>query len=104
MFKIYIKVRYIYLLMTTKFTTNKNNKRKRDYFNAYNIITKEMDEVKYLSQQELAEGWRQVIPNRKKKNLIHFNITLPYLPEYLWNKLNKVNIDGEKKYCVIKDG
>lgn len=90
--------------MSTKFSTTKESKRKRDYFTIYNKNTKETEEIKYLSQHELAEGWQQVIPQNNKKNLNHFNVTLAFLPEHLWSKLRKQKKDGEEVYKVVKDG
>jgi hypothetical protein len=50
-----------------------------------------------ISQEEIAEGWKQVY--KKKKNFInHFNIYLSQLPPHLWNKLTI-----EEKYYKAKD-
>jgi hypothetical protein len=89
--------------MSTKYST-KESKRKRDYFSVYNKETQTTEEVKYLSQHELAEGWQQIIPKNGKKNINHFNVTLAYLPENLWSKLRKQNKNGDDVYKVIKDG
>ncbi len=88
-------------------------KRKPNHFFVYNTQQNKYDEIKYISQKELADGFRQVIPNirisrkkeltinNKRKHLInHFSVTLCFLPEYLWKNLM---YDGEG-YRTIKDG
>ena len=81
-------------------------KRKPNHFFVYNNKLCKYDEIKYISQLDLAEGYRQKLPkcnskNIKKKKLInHFSITLCFLPEYLWKELK---YDGEN-YKVIQDG
>lgn len=89
-------------------------KRKPNHFLVYNKKQNMYDEVKYISQKDLAEGYRQVMPNisiskkkelqnnnNKRKHLInHFSVTLCYLPEYLWQALKH---DGES-YNTLKDG
>jgi hypothetical protein len=91
--------------MSTKYSTKTEpNKRKKDYFTIYNNETKTSEEVKFLSQIELAEGWRQNIPSSSKKYIVHFNVTLAFLPEHLWFKLKKINKNGEESYKMIKDG
>lgn len=77
-------------------------KKKPNYFNVYNLKDNKYIEVKYLSQQELAEGWEQIIPYSGEKKLInHFSVTLAFLPKKFWNKLKK---DNSNIYNVIKDG
>jgi hypothetical protein len=88
--------------MSTKYSTIKE--KKKEYFNVFNKDTQLYEQVNYLNQNELANGWRQSIPNNSKKNINHFNITLAFLPEYLWNKLHKYTKDGDDIYKVIKDG
>ena len=88
-------------------------KRKPNHFFVFNKKQNKYDEVKYISQKDLADGFRQVIPkisvskkkelhnNNKRKHLInHFSVTLCFLPEYLWKNLY---YDGEG-YRTIKDG
>ena len=78
-------------------------KRKTNHFFVYNNNTNKYNEVKYLSQTELAEGFRQVMPNcstKVKKLINHFSVTLCFLPEYLWSKLKYI----EDNYKSIKDG
>lgn len=89
--------------MTVKYTTNKDIKKK-DYFNVYNYDLQKYEQINYLSQNDLAEGWQQVIPKNSKKNINHFNVTLAFLPEHLWYKLHKYTKNGEDIYKVIKDG
>lgn len=84
-------------------------KKKPNHFCIYNKQENKYVEVKYLSQQELAEGWHQIIPNYSEKKLVnHFNVTLAYLPEYLWASLRKVPVpdskDNSLMYAVIRDG
>jgi hypothetical protein len=74
--------------------------KKPNYF-----ITSNQLEVKYLTQQEISEGWIQKLPNfSKKKPINHFNVTLAYLPPHLWNKLKKINKNGEETFKTIVDG
>jgi hypothetical protein len=87
-------------------------KRKPNHFFVYNKKDNKYNEIKYISQQDLADGFRQVIPNinisknkelkdNKRKHLInHFSVTLCFLPEYLWKRLY---YEGEG-YKTIKDG
>lgn len=76
-------------------------KRKPNYFIIYDNALKKYKEIKYISQSELAEGYRQIIPTSINKKLInHFSITLCFLPEYLWSRLKYIN----DNYKLIKDG
>ena len=75
--------------------------------------------VNPLSQKELAEGWRLVIPkvtstriklsygNKKvikyKKNYKIFRINLSQLPDHLWGNLNEKYEDGQYSHSVAKD-
>lgn len=80
---------------------NKIPKRKPNHFITYDTNLKKYTEVKYISQSDLAEGYRQIMPKYINKKLInHFSITLCFLPEYLWSRL-KYEKDN---YKVIKDG
>lgn len=80
-------------------------KKKPNYFIVYNKADKQYDEVKFLSQQEIAEGWVQILPQFGDKNLInHFSVTLAFLPEMYWCKIRKYYKNGEEIYKVIKDG
>lgn len=77
-------------------------KRKLNYFYIFNKDKNEYNEIKYLTQQEITEGWVQVIPNTNNNNLInHFSVTLAYLPDVLWSKLIKNN---NNTFNIIKDG
>ena len=87
----------------TKVTNLEIPKRKGNYFFVYEKQTNTYKDIKYLSQTELAEGFRQVIPNcniKLKKLVNHFSITLCFLPEYLWSKLKYI----ADNYKSIKDG
>ena len=80
-------------------------KRKQNHFFVFDKINNKYNEVKYLNQHELSEGYRQIIPQTTNKKLInHFSVTLCYLPEYLWSKLRKYTKNGEESYRSIKDG
>jgi hypothetical protein len=58
-----------------------------------------------LTQQEIADGWIQVLPFFADKNLVnHFSVTLAFLPEMYWPKIKKYYKNGEELYKVIKDG
>ena len=64
-------------------------KKKPNHFIVYKQDNT-FEEVKYLTQNELAEGWEQVVPHYGEKKLInHFSLTLAYLPEKFWSKLRK---------------
>ena len=54
-----------------------------------------------LTQNDLADDWRLVLPKRHKTSTRHhFNIFLAQLPFYLWDKLFKEN---NEYYREIKD-
>jgi hypothetical protein len=78
-------------------------KKRPNYFNVYN--KDKYVEVKYLSQQEIADGWEQVIPYYKDKRLHNqINVTLAFLPEKFWYRLKKRYNNNEESYKTIKDG
>ena len=80
-------------------------RKKPNHFYVLDRSKGEYVEVKYLSQNELAEGWQQVIPKYSEKKLInHFSVTLAFLPEQFWKKLRKVRTNTEESYKVIIDG
>jgi hypothetical protein len=80
-------------------------KKKPNHFYVLNKQKNEYTEVKYLNQSELAEGWKQKVPNRGIKKMInHFSVTLAFLPEQFWVKLKKIKIDNDESYKVIIDG
>lgn len=89
--------------MTTKVEIPK---KKPNYFNVYDKKNRKFIEIKYLSQQELAEGWKQKIPSYNEKRLInHFSVTLAFLPEKFWFRLCKeYKGPNEVNFKVIKDG
>jgi hypothetical protein len=78
-------------------------KRKPNHFLIYNKSENKLQELKYLSQKDLSEGWRQVMPKMNNKKLLNnFSITLCFLPDYLWSSLYKLkNKDGD---YIINDG
>jgi hypothetical protein len=56
------------------------------------------------TQNDLAEGWRQVVPRKRKDSTIHhFSIYLSELPSYLWKNLQTIDNNNEY-YKVINDG
>ena len=97
-------------------------KKKPNYFNLYDKKDNKFIEIKYLSQQELAEGWEQKIPSESqqeleevwtqkiqayngKRLLNHFSVTLAFLPEKFWFKLRKeYKGSDEVNFKIIKDG
>jgi hypothetical protein len=80
-------------------------KKKLNFFNSYDKLENKYNEIKYLNQQELSEGWIQIIPSfGDKKFIINFNITLAFLPSECWCKLKKKIINDEETYIEIKHG
>lgn len=80
-------------------------KKKLNFFNSYNRLENKYDEIKYLNQQDLSEGWIQITPLFGDKRLINsFNITLAFLPNNYWSKLSKQFIDNEEVFVEIKHG
>lgn len=61
--------------------------------------------VNPLTQEELAEGWRLVLPSDKNDATIHhFNIYLSQLPWHLWKSLKPLyDEDGNMCYETIRD-
>ncbi len=77
-------------------------KKKPNHFYILDKKKREYVEMKYLTQNELAEGWIQVMPQNGNSKLInHFSVTLAFLPEQFWRRLRSVHGGG---YQVIKDG
>ena len=80
-------------------------KKKPNHFYILDKTKKEYTEIKYLNQYELADGWKQKVPNRGIKKMInHFSVTLAFLPEQFWVKLKKIKSDNSESYKVIIDG
>ena len=62
---------------------NSVEKRKLGQFVVNDVV------VSPLNQEELADGWRMVLPESKPSTKQHFfNIQLSHLPEHLWERLN----------------
>lgn len=61
--------------------------------------------VNPLTQEELADGWKMVLPRPSKNRPVHhYSISLSYLPEHLWKYLKLyTNADGVTQYRVLKD-
>lgn len=90
--------------MPTKYLSKDiNPKKKRNFFIIFNMKNKIYDEIKYLSQYELAENFQQIIPSSKKQ-INHFSVTLAFLPKHLWKKLKKQIKNNVESYKIIKDG
>jgi hypothetical protein len=60
--------------------------------------------VDHLTQEELADGWRLVMPRvRKDSTIHHFSIYLSQLPPYLWAQLRENHSSDEEHYEPIND-
>lgn len=61
--------------------------------------------VDYPTQQELAEGWRPVLPKKSKTQPSHhFSVYLSQLPPYLWKYLHlKYDREGREHYNTVHD-
>jgi hypothetical protein len=79
-------------------------KKKPNYFSIYSKNEKKFVEIKYLTQQEIADGWIQNIHSKNKKLINHFSVTLAFLPDNLWKYLKKVIKNDEEYYKTIKNG
>ena len=91
--------------------------------NRYGSFTVKVGEethvVNPLTQKELADGWRQVLPNVPSEKITisngkrHFSrrnklykiirINLSQLPEHLWEKRRAIYEDGIFSHYVVKD-
>jgi hypothetical protein len=97
-----LKIYYYSLLMTSKVEFPK---KKPNHFYILNRSKNEYNEIKYLTQHELADGWNQVIPKySEKKQINHFSVTLAFLPPQFWTKLHKVKTIKDTSYKNIIDG
>ena len=89
------------MLMTPKVELPK---KKPKHFYLFDKKKYEYNEVPYLTQHELADGWQQIVSYVSEKKLVnHISVTLAFLPEHLWKKLKKVNSVGDITYKVIND-
>jgi hypothetical protein len=73
--------------------------------NRDNVISLHEYIVKPLTQEELADGWIQVLS--KRKNIIHhFSIYISQLPLTLWTKIKRTYTTDKNKdyYKTIKNG
>jgi len=85
-------------------------KKKPNHFYVFDKNKREYQEIKYLTQTELADGWVQVISQNGNSKLInHFSVTLAFLPEQFWKRLRplqsggyKVIVDGLTRYTIIE--
>ena len=73
-----------------------------DHNNKINLIDAV---VKPLTQEELADGWLQVLYNQKKEMVHHFSIYLSQLPMNLWSKVRRTHTTDKNKdyYQKIKN-
>jgi hypothetical protein len=67
--------------------------------------TFEFHVINPLTQEELAEGWKMVLPRPKLDSTIHhFNVYKSQLPFHLWKKLKGFhNEDNEEEYSDIRN-
>ncbi len=67
------------------------------------IVKNEIHYFKMLNQNDLADGWKQILPKRNKKSTIHtFSICLSHLPEHLWYKVKR-DYNTPNNYKIIRD-
>ena len=61
--------------------------------------------VNPLSQEEIADRWRMVLPRPSKNRPVHhYNVYLSYLPEHLWCHLKLyTNSNGITQYRLLRD-
>jgi hypothetical protein len=60
--------------------------------------------VNHHSQEELANRWQLIIPNRTKKSTIHhFSVYLSQLPHYLWKHIH-ISWTNNEQYDTINYG
>ena len=56
-----------------------------------------------LTQNDLANGWQQILPQERKNSIVHhFSIYLSQLPPHLWTYI-KLDRDSEDHYETIHD-
>jgi hypothetical protein len=83
------------------------NKRKMQ-FGHYRVSINEEEsfDCKPLTQEELSDGWRAVLPASKRGNPIHhWSVSLAQLPAYLWrDSFIKYDSEGREFIPVIRDG
>jgi hypothetical protein len=87
--------------------TNKHGEYKiiMKKINNDNVISFEECLVKPLTQEELADGWIQVL-SKKNKTIHHFSIYLSQLPLNLFSKIKRTYTTDKNKefYNTIKNG
>lgn len=90
------------MIMTSKVEIPK---KKPNYFYILDKKNNQYNEIKYLTQYELSEGWQQKISHNSNKKLVnHFSVTLAFLPEKFWTKLKKIKSNNDESYKIIIDG
>ena len=86
------------------------------YYKEYGKPYSKIETISPLSQQELAEGWRLVLPKRIKKNNNNnedinirktnksfFKINLAQLPPHLFNRLKSIYREGGFLHYIVHD-
>lgn len=102
------------MLFDMTVTSNNNNQSKHGEFKISckklgkeGTIENEIIKFKELNQNDLADGWHQILPKRNKRKVIQFfSIYLSHLPEHLWykvkgiyNEQNNYKLIFDKIYC-----
>lgn len=61
--------------------------------------------VNHISQEEMADGWRMVLPRPSKNRPVHhYSVYLSQLPEHLWRHLKLyTNSEGVEQYRMLRD-
>jgi len=88
------------------------------YQNEYGKQHSKIETVSPLSQPEIADGWRLVLPKRTKKSLTKknnedvnirktnesfFKINLAQLPPHLFKRLKSIYIEGHFLHYIVRD-
>lgn len=68
-----------------------------------NVVVERL--INPLTQEELADGWRMVLPRSSKTRPVHHHsVYLSQLPEHLWRYLKLyTNSDGVEQFRVLRD-
>lgn len=76
----------------------------------FKVKSETMDEtiietiVNPLNQDELADGWRIVLPRKQTNSTVHhFSVYLSQLPQHLWKYLSTSNNENDEHYLPIND-
>ena len=64
--------------------------------------TKKLETITPLSQEDMANGWKLVLPKKRKNSSVqHYSVYLSQLPSHLWKNMNKLSKSGN--YHTIYD-